>query len=93
MKEVMKSVCCQIEEVCYICKLFIIHRIFFIQGHYHYSHKKNKEWVESRGGWKSKPLALTKGHHKIDSSLLDIQVCAEETGDNSTLQYGVYYPK
>jgi len=46
-----------------------------------------------KSGRKSKPLALTKSHHQIDSSLLDIQVCAEENGCNSTLKYGVDNPK
>lgn len=38
-----------------------------------------------KSGGERKPLALTKGRHQIDSSLLDIQDCAEETGGNSTL--------
>lgn len=38
-----------------------------------------------KSGGKSKPLALTMGHLETDPSLLNIQVCAEETGGNSTL--------
>lgn len=81
MEKFVKSVCYQIEIHLH---MFYNLQDFSSQGVINRVIRRIKNGGVKSGG-KSKPLALTKGHHQIDSSLHYIQVCAEETGGNSTI--------